>query len=203
MRHVRFALVPLVVLPVAWLMFQGLGRDPREIPSPLVGRPAPDFTLQSMNGEEISLADYRGRPVLVNFWASWCFECIEEHRVLMDAQARYGDEFAIIGILWQDTVPDARRFLLRYGDGGWPNLIDPGGRVAIDFGVTGPPESFFVAADGMVRYRQWGPVTDEGIEGQLPPLLDAAHALERSAAPAGSDLPAHADNDERGTQEDE
>jgi len=176
MRNVRFALVPLLVLPLAWLMFQGLGRDPREISSPLVGRPAPDFVLTSMDGEEVSLADYRGRPVIVNFWASWCFECIEEHRVLMDAQARYGDEFAIIGILYQDTVPDARRFLLRYGDGGWPNLIDPAGTMAIDYGVAGVPESFFIDAEGIVRFKKWGAVTDEAIEEQLPPLLEEAGA---------------------------
>lgn len=176
MRNVRFALVPLVVLPVAWLMFQGLGRDPREIPSPLVGRPAPDLALLSMDGEEVSLADYGGRPVLVNFWASWCFECIEEHRVLMNAQARYGEEFAIIGILYQDTVADARRFLLQYGDGGWPNLLDASGTVAIDYGVSGVPESFFVDADGIVRYKQWGAVTEEAVEAELPRLLREAAA---------------------------
>ncbi len=174
MRNVRFALVPLVVLPVAWLMFQGLGRDPRDIPSPLVGRPAPEFTLQSVDGEQVSLADYRGRPVLLNFWASWCFECIEEHRVLIEAQARYGDGFAIIGILYQDSVTDARRFLLRYGDGGWPNLLDPSGTVAIDYGVSGVPESFFIDAEGMVRSKQWGAVTEEAIEMQLVPLIDEA-----------------------------
>lgn len=174
MRNARFAFVPLIVLPVAWLMFQGLGRDPREIASPLIGLPAPDFTLVTMDGEQVSLADYRGRPVLVNFWASWCFECIEEHRVLMDAQDRYGGDFAIVGILYQDTVQDARGFLLRYGDGGWPNLIDSSGVVAIDYGVSGVPESFFIDADGIVRYKQWGAVTEEAVVAQLVPLLEAA-----------------------------
>lgn len=174
MRNVRFALVPLIVLPVAWLMFQGLGRDPREIASPLISLPAPDFTLVTMDGEQVSLADYRGRAVLVNFWASWCFECIEEHRVLMDAQDRYGDDFAIVGILYQDTVQDARGFLLRYGDGGWPNLVDPSGAVAIDYGVSGVPESFFIDADGIVRYKQWGAVTEEAVDAQFVPLLEAA-----------------------------
>lgn len=174
MRHARFALLPLIVLPVAWLLFQGLGRDPREIASPLIGRAAPDFSLQSMEGGEVSLADYRGRAVVVNFWASWCFECIAEHGVLMEAQQRYADEVAIIGILYQDTVADAAGFLARYGDGGWPNLIDPAGTVAVDFGVSGVPESFFIDSDGIVRYKQWGPVTDDVIESQLPPLLQPA-----------------------------
>jgi len=172
MLHARFALVPLLVLPLAWLMFQGLGRDPREIASPLIGRPAPEFTLQSIDGAEVSLADYRGRPVLVNFWASWCVECIAEHRVLMEAQERYGDDFAIVGILYDDTVADAQRFLIRNGDGGWPNLVDASGTVAIDFGVSGVPESFFIDADGIVRDKQWGAVTVEAVEAYLPPLLE-------------------------------
>ncbi len=172
MGRVRFLVLPLLVLPLAWLLFQGLGRNPREIPSPLIGRPAPDFALASMDGDNVSLAAYRGQPVLVNFWASWCFECIAEHRVLMEAQERYEGEFAIVGVLYQDTVDDARRFLLRYGDGGWPNLIDASGTVAIDYGVSGVPESFFIDAEGVVRYKQWGAVTTEAIESKLRPLLE-------------------------------
>jgi cytochrome c biogenesis protein CcmG/thiol:disulfide interchange protein DsbE len=172
MRHVRFGLIPLLVVPLGWVLFQGLGRDPREIPSPLIGRPAPDVVLQSMDGDQVSLAAYRGRPVLVNFWASWCFECIAEHQVLMDAQRRYGADFAIVGILYQDTVEDARSFLALHGDGGWPNLVDAFGRAAIEFGVSGVPESFFIDADGIVRYKRWGAVTYEVIETQLPPLLE-------------------------------
>lgn len=164
-------MIPLLVVPLAWLLSQGLGRDPREISSPLIGRPAPDFQLANIDGGEVSLAEYRGRPVLVNFWASWCFECIEEHRVLMEAQERYAGEFAIVGVLYQDTVDDARRFLLRYGDGGWPNLIDASGTVAIEYGVSGVPESFFIDAEGVVRYKQWGAVTEDAIESQLRPLL--------------------------------
>lgn len=172
MGRARYFVIPLLVVPLAWLLSQGLGRDPREIASPLVGRPAPDFQLASMDNGEVSLAEYRGQPVLVNFWASWCFECIEEHRVLMEAQERYADKFAIVGILYQDTVQDARRFLLRYGDGNWPNLIDASGTAAIDYGVSGVPESFFIDANGFVRYKQWGAVTEEAIESQLRPLLE-------------------------------
>lgn len=175
MAYLRFAVVPFVVLPVVWLMMQGLGRDPREIPSPLVGKPASAFTRETMEGGEVSLADYRGRPVLVNFWASWCFACIEEHRVLMEAQARYEGQFAIVGVLYQDRVEDARRFLIRYGDGGWPNLVDSAGTVALDYGVSGVPESFFVDADGTTRYKQWGAVTWEVIERELPPLIAEAN----------------------------
>jgi cytochrome c biogenesis protein CcmG/thiol:disulfide interchange protein DsbE len=170
-RLARLSLVPLIVLPVAWLLFQGLGRDPRAIPSALIDRPAPAVVARSMDGETVSLAAYRGRPVILNFWASWCFECIEEHRVLTEAHERYGDGLVIVGVLYQDTVADARGFLARYGDGGWPNLLDADGRLAIDYGVTGVPESFFIDAAGVVRYKQYGAVTPAVLDEQLPPLL--------------------------------
>ena len=171
MRFARFGLVPVIVLPKAWLLFQGLGRDPRAIPSTLIGRQAPAAVARSMDGETISLEDYRGQPVILNFWASWCFECIEEHRVLTEALERYGQELVIVGVLYQDTVADALSFLARNGDAGWPNLLDADGRLAIDFGVTGVPESFFIDTAGVVRYKQYGAVTPAVLDEQLPPLL--------------------------------
>lgn len=182
MRLARFGLVPLIVVPLAWLLFQGLGGDPRAIPSTLIGRPAPSVVALSMDGATVSLDAYRGRPVILNFWASWCFECIEEHRVLTAAQERYGEQLVIVGVLYQDTVTDALGFLARYGDGGWPNLLDPDGRLAIDYGVTGVPESFFIDAAGVVRYKQYGRVTPEVLDEQLPALLAD---VGRTQSPAG------------------
>ncbi|MEP6468218.1 MAG: redoxin domain-containing protein, partial [Chloroflexota bacterium] len=143
MRILRWALVPALVLPVGWLLFQGLGRDPQALPSPLIGRPAPAFELVGIDGRMVDSAKLRGQPVFLNFWASWCFECIEEHRVLLETHEQYGADLLIIAVLYQDSVDDPLRFLARYGDGGWPNLIDADGRLAIDYGVTGVPESFF------------------------------------------------------------
>jgi cytochrome c biogenesis protein CcmG/thiol:disulfide interchange protein DsbE len=100
----------------------------------------------------------------------------------MEAQERYGDRLVIVGILYQDTVADARGFLARYGDGGWPNLIDADGRLAIDYGVTGVPESFFIDAAGVVRYKQYGAVTRAVLDDQLPALVAAGG---RTRAPAG------------------
>jgi len=171
MRSVRLGLVPLIVLPLAWLLFQGLGRDPRAIPSALIGRMAPAMVAVSLDGERVTLEAYRGRPVILNFWASWCVECIAEHRVLTEARDRYGERLVIVGVLYQDTVPDALAFLARYGDAGWPNLLDPDGRLAIDYGVTGVPESFFIDAGGVVRYKQYGAVTRAVLNEQVPPLL--------------------------------
>lgn len=176
MRALRWLLVPLVVLPVGWLLLQGFGRDPREVGSPLIGRAAPSWTLQTLDGETLSSDDLAGRPYLLNFWASWCVPCIEEHPVLAAAHEERGDELAVVGVLYQDDPDDARAFLARYGDAGYPHVIDVAGSLAIEFGVTGPPETFFVDADGIVRAKQFGPLTDELMARHLDALLQPAAA---------------------------
>ena len=174
-RRARWLLVPLLVVPLAWLLFQGFGRDPREVASPLVGAPAPGWTLTTLDGETLSSEDLAGRPYLLNFWASWCIPaCVDEHPVLTAAHERYGDQLAIVGVLYQDQPADARAFLARYGDAGYPHVIDPDGRLGIDYGVTGPPETFFVDADGIVRFRQWGPLTDAAMADRLALILPVA-----------------------------
>ncbi|MCC6627127.1 MAG: redoxin domain-containing protein [Chloroflexi bacterium] len=158
MRRLRWLLVPLVVVPIGWLLFSGFGRDPREIGSPLIGHPAPAWTLTTLDGEALSSDDLAGEPYVVNFWASWCIpSCVDEHPVL--AAAHRDDGVMIVGMLYQDTADDARGFLARYGDAGYPHVTDPDGRMAIEFGVTGPPESYFVDATGIVRAKQFGPLT--------------------------------------------
>ena len=175
MRPFRWLLVPLLVVPLGWLLFAGFGRDPRDVASPLIGRAAPAWTLVSLDGEAVSSDDLAGRPYIVNFWASYCIPaCVDEHPVLADAHARYGDEVAIIGVLVNDDPADAEAFLARYGDAGYPHLVDPEGRLAIDFGVTGPPETYFVDADGIMRAKQFGPLTDGLMAGHLASILPSA-----------------------------
>ena len=175
MRHLRWLLVPLVVLPLAWLLFAGFGRDPREIASPLVGRPAPEWSLTTLDGAVLGTDDLAGRPYVVNFWASWCIPaCVDEHPVLAAAHETYGERVAIIGVLYQDDPVDAESFLARYGDAGYAHVDDPSGRVAIDFGVTGPPETFFVDADGVVRDKQFGPLTDDVLAERLASIVAVA-----------------------------
>jgi len=175
MRHLRWLLVPLVVLPLAWLLFAGFGRDPREIASPLIGRPAPEWSLTMLDGEILGTDDLAGRPYVVNFWASWCVPaCVDEHPVLAAAHETHGEQVAIIGVLYQDDPADAETFLARYGDAGYAHVDDPSGRLAIDFGVTGPPETFFVDADGVVRDKQFGPLTDELLAQRLSSIVAVA-----------------------------
>jgi cytochrome c biogenesis protein CcmG, thiol:disulfide interchange protein DsbE len=171
-RQLRWLVVPIAVVPLAWLLFTGFERDPREIASPLIGQPAPAWELSSLAGSTLSSADLAGRPYIVNFWASWCIPaCVDEHPVLAAAHAEHGDELTLVGVLYQDAPDDARGFLARYGDAGYAHVIDERGRLAIDFGVTGPPETFFVDAGGIVRDKQFGPLTDDLMDQRLSSIL--------------------------------
>jgi cytochrome c biogenesis protein CcmG/thiol:disulfide interchange protein DsbE len=175
MRHLRWLLVPLVVIPLGWLLLSGFGRDPREVASPLIGRPAPSWTLTALDGATLSSADLAGRPYVVNFWASYCIPaCVDEHPVLAAAHDRYGDQVAVVGIVYNDEPADAEGFLARYGDAGYPHLVDADGRLAIEFGVTGPPETYFVDADGILRDKQFGPLTSALLTQRMATILPSA-----------------------------
>jgi cytochrome c biogenesis protein CcmG, thiol:disulfide interchange protein DsbE len=174
-RHLRWLIVPLVVLPLAWLLLTGFGRDPRELASPLIDAPAPEWSLTTLDGKALSSDDLAGRPYVLNFWASWCVPaCVDEHPVLAEAHEEHGDELTIVGVLYEDEVSAAEGFLARYGDAGYAHVDDPTGRLAVDFGVTGPPETFFVDPDGIVRARQWGPLTDALLAERLAAILPVA-----------------------------
>lgn len=169
LRSLRWLALPLVLVPLGWLLFTGLGRDPRQIPSPLIGHPLPTFSATTLDGETFKSASLAGRPAIVNVWASWCPPCVDEHSVLLELAAQRGGIPSIVGILYQDTADGARGFLARYGEAGWPNLLDDG-RIAIDLGVTGPPETFFVDARGIVRGHVIGPLTKAEVRRQLAAL---------------------------------
>lgn len=166
MRSLRWLILPAVILPLGWLLLSGFGRDPREIDSPLIGRAAPAWSLTTLDGDTLSSAELAGRPYIVNFWASWCIPaCVDEHPVLAEAHVERG--ITIVGVLYQDSPDDARGFLARYGESGYPHVIDTDGRLAIEFGVTGPPESYFVDGAGIVRAKQFGPLTGELLDKRL------------------------------------
>ena len=167
----RLLIVPLVVLPLAWLLFTGLGRDPRLIPSPLIGKPMPAFVGTTLAGDRFSSADLAGKPAIVNFWASYCIpSCVDEHPVLLDLAERYGEGVQLVGVLVNDTPDGARGFLARYGQVSWPTVLNADGGISIDYGVTGPPETFFVDARGVVVARHVGPLTAAVVARELAAL---------------------------------
>lgn len=168
--RLRWLLVPVLVLPITLLLGFGFTRDPRALPAAFLNQPAPSFSLVGIDGQRVTSESLRGRPVVINFWASWCLECKKEHPVLMDGHSRYGTDVAFVGVLYQDRVADAVGYLAQNGDSGYPNLIDPDGRLALEFGVTGVPETFFLDANGVVRFKQWGRLTSDILEAQLRDL---------------------------------
>ena len=164
----RWLVVPLLVLPISWLLFTGLGRDPRTIPSPLIGKPLPAIAGTTLGHASWDSASLAGRPALINVWASWCGPCVTEHPLLLDVARRHAGQLQVVGVLYQDTAAGAAAFKSRYGDGKWPDVDDASGRVAVSLGVTGPPETFFIDAAGIVRYHQVGQLTAEVLAQQLP-----------------------------------
>ena len=160
-----------------WVMLRGLQTgdyNPRGVPSALIGRGAPEFSLPPIEGSDrpaLSAADLRGplpRPVLVNFWASWCVPCTIEHPQLMQL-AR--DGVPVYGVSYKDKAPEARAFLERRGNPFARLGADATGRVGIEWGVYGVPETYFVDRQGIIRWRWAGPVTPEVVEQDLRPLL--------------------------------
>jgi cytochrome c biogenesis protein CcmG, thiol:disulfide interchange protein DsbE len=165
-------LLPAAALPVLALLAYGFVLDPRNIPSPLVGRPAATFTLTAFDGSPLSLETLRGKVVVVNFWASWCKPaCYDEAPVLERAWLTYRDRgVAIVGVDMQDTPEAAQAFIRRF-QLTFPNAPDVDGKVAVEYGVYGVPETFFVDRAGMIRAKHVGAVTDEVIRGTLERLL--------------------------------
>jgi cytochrome c biogenesis protein CcmG, thiol:disulfide interchange protein DsbE len=170
-RGLRWA-IPLAALPVLLLLGYGFRTDPREIPSPLIGKPAAPFSLRTFDGEEISLGALRGRVVVVNFWASWCIPaCYEEAPALARGWDAYRARGVVmIGINIQDKEEPARKFLRRFGHT-FPNAPDPAGRVSVDYGVYGVPETFFIDRAGRVRGKHVGAVTDQIFKQRVDALL--------------------------------
>lgn len=152
-------LMPAMAIPIVGLLAYGLTRDPNIVESPLPGRAAFDFSSQTLDGDDLGLVDLKGKVVVLNFWASWCVACIDEHRVFVEAERYYANQdFQMLGVIYQDEEPNARRWMERMG-GTWPSLVDPASRIAIDYGVYGVPETYFIGKDGIVAHKQIGPVS--------------------------------------------
>ncbi len=165
-------LIPLAIfLVVAGFLGIGLKLDPREVPSPLVGKPAPAFSLPSLDdpAKKISSKDMLGKVWLFNVWASWCGACRDEHPVLM-ALAKTG-AVPLYGMDYKDNREDAQQWLDLGGNPYIASVMDEDGRVGIDYGVYGVPETYVVDKAGVIAYKQIGPVTEEVLHNKILPLV--------------------------------
>ena len=171
MKSLRL-LIPLAVFVVLVVfLWVGLSLNPREVPSPLVGQPAPTFTLPQLHepGARLSTADMKGQVWLLNVWASWCVACRTEHPLLVElGKARL---VPIIGLNYKDKPDEAKAWLAQLGNPYALSVMDRDGNVGIDFGVYGVPETFVIDKTGTIRFKQIGPVTVEDLEKTILPLV--------------------------------
>src|SRR6185436_18303690 len=164
-------LIPLAVFAVLVVFLAiGLNLNPREVPSPLIGKPAPAFQLAQLheNGKSLGKQDILGQVWLLNVWASWCVSCREEHPVLLELAKR--SVVPILGLNYKDKGDDANAWLKQFGDPYDLSAVDADGRIGIDYGVYGVPETYLIDAEGVIRYKQIGPVTPAVLEQKILPL---------------------------------
>lgn len=173
-RTLRFAAIAALAALVVVLAL-GFRYDPHDTRSAAIGKPAPEFALPALErAGEVSLASYRGKVVVVNFFASWCVPCKQEHAALASAWERYRTaDVVLVGILYQDS-PDAGRDFLRRLGSGWPTAVDETGRVALAFGVFGIPETFFIDLNGVIAGRHVGPIDVETLAAGIDSLRQKA-----------------------------
>jgi cytochrome c biogenesis protein CcmG, thiol:disulfide interchange protein DsbE len=168
---IRLALVTVIVGGVVGLLAYGFTRDARYIRSPIIAKQAPSFTLTLFDGKVIRLEDFRGKAVLINFWASWCVPCRAEAKTLEAAWQSYKDRGVVfLGIDIQDKEEDARVFIKEFGIT-YLNGRDASGKIAIDYGVWGIPETFFIDRSGGVTYKHVGEIGAQTIAAKLDEAL--------------------------------
>jgi cytochrome c biogenesis protein CcmG/thiol:disulfide interchange protein DsbE len=151
-----------IVLPLVALFAVSFGNDPHAVPNMLEGQRAPSFQLVDLDGKPWSLEALRGKPVVLNFWSTWCGPCKQEHQILQDGARRH-PEVTFLGVVYNDEPDACRRYLEKAGTS-YAHLVDADGRVAIDYGVAGVPETYFIDATGTIAHKQVGPVNGPILE---------------------------------------
>jgi cytochrome c biogenesis protein CcmG/thiol:disulfide interchange protein DsbE len=168
----RFLVPLLLFAALAGLLLYGLGQDPREVPSPLVGKAAPEFALPDLldPSRRVSNADLAGQISLINVWASWCGACRAEHPMLMELAAR--DDFQLIGLNWKDEKADALTVIRMTGNPYALIGFDPDNEAGIDWGVYGAPETFIVDRHGQIRHKHIGPIDPMVWQETIAPIIE-------------------------------
>ena len=193
MNWKRALIASATAAPVIGLLAWGMTRDPNNILSPLPGREAPAFQLavfapgqgelQRPMGDTVRLSSLRGKVVVLNFWASWCLACRDEHQVLsIVAQSYIGQPVQFLGVLYNDVPDKGRAWIAEMGGQSYPSVDDPGARAAIDYGLYGVPETFFLDVNGKVAYKHTGPVSAGVLRIKIDSLMAAG-----ATAPAKGD----------------
>ncbi|HTP61321.1 MAG TPA: DsbE family thiol:disulfide interchange protein [Burkholderiales bacterium] len=176
----RFLLPLAVFLLLVGFLAAGLKLDPREVPSPLIGKPAPAFDLPVLQkagqshapgAGRFAPADMRGKVWLLNVWASWCESCRDEHPLMVELSKK--GLLPILGLNYKDKDEDAQRWLAQFGNPYQLSAVDADGRIGIDYGVYGVPETYLIDADGVIRYKQIGAITPEVLERKILPMAAA------------------------------
>jgi cytochrome c biogenesis protein CcmG, thiol:disulfide interchange protein DsbE len=173
---VLFAVGALGLLTV---FYKAFGTDPHAVPFMMQDKPAPAFNLKRLDtGERVTLEQFKGKPVLINFWATWCGPCKQEHPVIQWGHENFGDQVQFLGVVYEDSEENAKSFLLR-DPTGFPQFLDANGSMAVDYGVTGVPETYFIDREGIIRGKYAMPI-DPGT------LQKKIIELQGPAASAGS-----------------
>ncbi len=170
-RAWQFFLPLVVFFTLVWFLYQGLFLNPREVPSALIGKPAPQFSLPILHtpGDKFSPASMKGKVWLLNVWGSWCASCRYEHPLLNDLAKN--QVVPIVGFNWKDDPIAAKGWLAKYGDPYRLSVSDIDGRVAIDWGVYGAPETFIIDKAGIVREKHTGPIDAKVMNEKLLPII--------------------------------
>ncbi|MFA5983294.1 MAG: DsbE family thiol:disulfide interchange protein [Methylococcaceae bacterium] len=165
-------LLPLLIFCVlAVFLALGLNLNPQEIPSPLIDKPAPIFSAPKLHAldEKLAPADLKGKVWLLNVWASWCVSCRAEHPILN--QLAQQKAVMLVGLNYKDEIDDAKNWLTKLGNPYDVSIVDQDGRIGIDWGVYGVPETFVIDKQGLIRYKHTGPITADAIAGVFLPLI--------------------------------
>jgi cytochrome c biogenesis protein CcmG/thiol:disulfide interchange protein DsbE len=153
------------------ILFVGLGKDPSEIRSPLIGKPAPTFALREVGTQRtVDISQFRGKPLVINFWATWCGPCWEEHPILQANAMQHQQDVQFLGVVFQDKEETILGFLQQRG-AAYPTLVDEKGKTAIAYGIGGVPETFFLDANGVIVAKYNGPMSEDIINENLRKVM--------------------------------
>jgi len=161
----------VLLLPLVAVLYLNLGHDPSAIETPMIGRPAPPFELRPAGGgAPVSLASLAGQPVVINFWATWCVPCAQEHEALVEASRVWQGRVHFLGMVYEDQEDQVLDYLRARGGPPYPSLMDPDDRTAIAYGISGVPETFFIDASGRIADKFVGPLRRSDLAERLASL---------------------------------